>query len=305
MSRLLLIGFLGLLGCAGLAGCTRSPEATQAPVAEVADGTPRAVTSADGVEIQYRAWGRGETAVVLVHGWTCDSGYWSAQLEDLRARYTVVTLDLAGHGVSGHERSEWTMGHFGDDVAAVVAELPHEKVVLVGHSMGGPVVLEAAARIGPRVVGVIGVDTFKSIGEPPQSPERMAQRLQVFRDDFPGTTRVFVSQQFFRPGSDPQLVQKVANGMAAAPPDIAIAAIEGLNAMDYAAVLPSIRMPIVAINADYGEFTDVARIRQSAPAFRAVVLEGTGHFLMLEAPERFNPVLLQELAALTGEAEQA
>jgi pimeloyl-ACP methyl ester carboxylesterase len=68
--------------------------------------------------------------------------------------------------------------------------------------------------------------------------------------------------------------------------------------MDYAKVLPDVRVPVVAINSGLGQPADEARIRKSIPGFKAITLPGTGHFLMMEAPERFNPLLLQELAAL-------
>src|SRR5687768_13018221 len=62
----------------------------QAPAPQPADGSPRIATSADGVRIQYRVYGMGEPAVILVHGWSCDSNYWSAQLPALKERYTTV-----------------------------------------------------------------------------------------------------------------------------------------------------------------------------------------------------------------------
>lgn len=289
-----------------LAACSRNAETETSgasgpgPAAAArAEGAPQIVDSADGVHIEYRVYGRGEPAVVLVHGWACDSNYWSAQLAPLKARFTVVTVDLAGHGASGRNRSEWTMGRYGDDVAAVVRQIAVRDVVLVGHSMGGPVVLEAAQRIGDRVIGIIGVDTFKSIGQPPVPPALVEQRLQAFRADFVGATREFVTQSMFTADADPQLVRKIAADMALAPPEVAIGSIVGLNAMDFDAVLPAIKVPLIAINAAHGGPTDEARIREHAPGFRAVVLEGPGHFLMMEDPERFNAVLIEQIESLT------
>jgi pimeloyl-ACP methyl ester carboxylesterase len=52
-------------------------------------------------------YGHGEPALLLVHGWACDENYWHAQLDALKSRYTVVTIDLAGHGASGANRTDW------------------------------------------------------------------------------------------------------------------------------------------------------------------------------------------------------
>jgi len=105
--------------------------------------------SADQVHIEYHVYGKGEPAVILIHGWACDGNYWTAQIADLKAKYTTVTVDLAGHGASTSNRTDWSIGNFGEDVAAVARQLQNSKIVLVGHSMGAPVALEATPTVLP------------------------------------------------------------------------------------------------------------------------------------------------------------
>jgi pimeloyl-ACP methyl ester carboxylesterase len=293
-------------------GCSRedaspepsAPAASKEPPAPV-EGAPRIASTIDGVHIQYRVYGSGDPAVVLVHGWSCDSNYWSAQLDELKARYTVVTVDLAGHGASGKNRADWSLANYGEDVATVVRQIPNAKVVLVGHSMGGPVALQAASRIGDRVIGVIGVDTFKTIGLPTPTQEQLDKQLEAFRADFIGETRRFVTESFFTKDADPQFVRKVAEDMALSPPEVAIPSMASIYLMDYNSVLPQIQVPIVAINADIGRPTDEKRIRKEAPTFRATVIPNTGHFLMMERPDQFNPVLLSEIESLAATTQQS
>ncbi|MCC6172463.1 MAG: alpha/beta hydrolase [Gammaproteobacteria bacterium] len=303
-----------------VAACAREPAATPTPPAAdargameatppmpapaatvVNDGSPRIVDSPAGrVHIQYRVHGRGEPLVVLIHGWSCDSNYWQAQVADLKQRYTVATVDLAGHGGSGANRSDWSIAAFGADVAAVVETLKaHPKVVLVGHSMGGPVAVEAARRIGPRVVGVIGVDTFQWTGEPPPRAE-MERMLAGFEKDFIGTTRSFVDTTFFTKDADPTLRRRIADDMSQAPPAVAIPAMRGLVAWDAVTAMNAAAIPIVALNADLLGPTDEARIRREVPAFRAITVSGLGHFLMMEDPARFNPLLDAQIRALAS-----
>ncbi len=280
---------------------TPSPavSALEIPASEIAEGSPRIADSPGGVHIQYRVYGRGEPLVVLIHGWSCDSNYWSAQVADLKTRYTVATVDLAGHGGSGANRSDWSMTAFGADVAAVVAVLKdHPKVVLVGHSMGGPVAVEAARRIGARVVGVIGVDTLKNVGLPQPGAAETEQRLAAFEQDFIGSTRALVSATMFTPTSDPVLVRRIVDDMSQAPPGVAIPAIRQLNAWDGVGALKSLPVPVVAINADLNGVTDEARIRRFAPTFRAITVAGLGHFLMMEDPARVNPIIDAQIVAL-------
>jgi len=300
-------GVLALAISMALAGCGKketaaasAPAAANTPAIQ-AEGAPQIVTSADGVHIEYHVYGKGEPAVILVHGWACDGNYWQAQLAPLKAKYTVVTVDLAGHGASGRNRSDWSMGNFGEDVAAVARQIQNARIVLVGHSMGAVVALEATPRIGDRVIGIVALDSLKTIGQPPVSEAQIQARLKPFRDDFIAHTREFVTSSFFTPDANPAFVQKVAYDMSLEPADIAVAAMESLSRMDYAQVLPQIHVPVVAINSGLPPPTDTARIAKSLPGFRAITVEHTGHFLMMEAADRVNPLLIQEIDAMAAQ----
>lgn len=288
---------LGLLFVA-LSACGQQAAPPGSAAAGGAAGQgPRIATSADNVHIEYRVYGHGEPAVVLVHGWANDANYWHEQLDVLAARYTVVTLNLAGHGASGSNRSDWSIANYAQDVAAVARAIPNTRLVLVGHSMGAVVALAAVPLIGARVSGVIVVEALRSVGVPPLPPPQIELRLAPFRADFVGSTRSLVSGSLFPRSADPKLVQKVAYDMSLEPPAIGIASMRSLLSMDFASVLPAVHVPVYAINSDLLP-TDAARVRQSLPDFTLDVLDHTGHFLMLEAPARFNAVLMKDVAAL-------
>jgi pimeloyl-ACP methyl ester carboxylesterase len=302
MKRRLLVG--GALALILASACTRTQPPPAAPAAAApaqpaprAEGTPQIADSADGVHIEYQVYGHGEPAVVLVHGWSNNANYWNAQLDDLKAHYTVVTLNLAGHGASDRNRVDWSMANYASDVAAVAHEIPNRKIVLVGHAMGGVVALEAARMIGGRVIGIIAVDSLKSIGLPPMSKAQFEELVQPFRTDFIGHMHEFVGAYLFTKDADPVFVRKVADDMAHAAPQVAVPSLEAVYHYDFAA-LPDIRVPIIAINSDLHMPTDEARIRKYAPTFRSIVVPGAGHFLMMESPARFNPILLQAIASL-------
>lgn len=294
---------LAACGLALLSACARAP----APAAAVTkpasyDGRPRIADSAAGrVHIEYRVYGRGEPLIVLVHGWSCDSNYWMAQIKPLAAKYTVVTVDLAGHGASGANRSDWTMAAFGSDVAAAVNALPKAgPVILVGHSMGGPVVIEAAHQLGARVLGVIGVDTFQQIGLPMATMVERKKQVAGFEKDFIGSTRAFVAASLFRKDADPLFMRRIADDMSQEPPEVGIGALRGFFNWNGAPAMSSLSLPIVAINSDLHGVTDAARIAKLVPKFRLVTIPGTDHFLMMEHPEKFNPELLRQIESLTA-----
>ena len=125
-------------------------------------------TSRDGVRIEYAIGGEGGPTLVFIHGWTCDRSYWSEQLPYFVRGHKVIAVDLAGHGASGAERDDYTMRSFGEDVAAAVGD--EESVILIGHSMGGPVALQAARLLGDRVLGIVAVDSLNDTGGPVPEP---------------------------------------------------------------------------------------------------------------------------------------
>ncbi len=244
--------------------------------------------SYDGTEIVYDVHGVGPPTLVLVHGWSCDRSYWSAQVASLTRNYRIVTLDLAGHGESGASRSAWTIAGFGSDVASVVSDLDTYSVILIGHSMGGDVILEAARQLPGRVRGMMWVDTYTQLSEFP-SVEQVRSRMAPFRAHFADETRAFV-RRMFSSSADPFLVERVAADMSAAPPDIALAAMEAAwtFGLTVPRMLHDLGVPLVAINPEVPP-TDVDSMRRNS--VEVVLMSGVGHFPMMEDPEHFNDCL--------------
>ncbi len=260
-----------------------------------------ATMSEDGTAIRYATYGDGDTALVFVHGWSCDQSYWREQIQPFQRDYAVVTLDLGGHGQSSSSRTDWSIGNFAEDVIAVAARLEGKPLVLVGHSMGGPVVVEAARRLGPRVMAVIGVDTLRT---PTAEPTPQAAAMQIFNqspDDFPSWTEAFVRQSFFTEQSPKALVEQIARDMAAADSAIANASGIGLITFDSAAALRGLGpTPLILINASY-QPSDAAGLKSLHRNSRIVELNDTGHFPMLESPNRFNATLQSVLNEITSD----
>ncbi|MEJ0084864.1 MAG: alpha/beta hydrolase [Pseudomonadota bacterium] len=304
--RKILLAFFAVSAAVSLFACSRQqpPTPAAAPAAEdksgPSEGAPRIAIAPDGVHVQYRMYGKGEPALVFIHGWSCDSNYWREQVPLFKQKYTLVTVDLAGHGGTDGNRSDWTMARFGQDVATALAAVPNQQLILVGHSMGGNVAIEAARLLKGRVIGIIGVDTFKSIGAPLPTRAQVDAIIKPFEADFIGNTRSIVSEHFFAANADPQLKQKIAYDMSLSPPRVGIPALRAILEYDFAEPLKDVSVPIVAINSDLGEPVNEVRIRKLLPKFRQVILAGDGHFLMMEDPARFNPALEKEVEALLG-----
>jgi pimeloyl-ACP methyl ester carboxylesterase len=292
-----------------VSGCSQKeaappPATAAAPAASPADaeGAPRIAIAPDGVHVQYRVYGSGEPTLVFIHGWSCDSNYWREQVPVFRQHHTVITVDLAGHGGTDGNRTEWSIRNFGQDVATALAAVPAQQIIFVGHSMGGPVAIEAARKLGKRVIGIIGVDTFNSVGAPAPNKAQVDALLKSFEADFIGTTRKFVTEHLFPPGADRELANKVAYEMSLSPPRLAVPSLRAVLEYEFTGPLQDIAVPIVAIDSDLGEPVNEARIRKVLPKFHATVIIGVGHFLMMEDPARFNAALESEIQALGGPA---
>jgi pimeloyl-ACP methyl ester carboxylesterase len=130
----------------------------------------------DGTAVHYLRWGaRGAPGIVLVHGGAAHAHWWDHVAPMLAGEYSVVALDLSGHGDSGR-RERYPTETWADEVVAVAE---HAGItgppVVVAHSMGGWVAITAAAIHGDRLAGIVDLDAPVSR----QAPEEQAAREGV------------------------------------------------------------------------------------------------------------------------------
>jgi pimeloyl-ACP methyl ester carboxylesterase len=279
MTRRVLAAVCLLTAALVLASCRRGPRDLTAP-------------SADGLRIAYHVEGRGNPTLVFVHCWSCDRSYWSAQVPVFSKTHRVVTVDLAGHGASEQVRKAWTMEAFGADVAAVLKEENLKNVILIGHSMGGEVVLEAARLAPKRVIGIVGVDTFQDLTQT-ISPDQIEGFLASFRTNFAGRTEEFV-RAMFPASADPALVAKIAKAMASGSPRVGLGALESSWRYRPEETLKSLRIPIKGINSDLWP-VNVDRNRTLVPRYSVKIMKGFGHFIQIEDPAAFNRLLRESI----------
>ncbi len=284
--------------CAPLSACFQEPAdepvvATEPEKTFLQTHAPEsAVNSFDGVHIFYDDRGQGDKTLVLVHGWNCDRLYWQLQLDFLAENFRVVSIDLAGHGDSGTNRAAWSIAGFGSDVVAVVEKLDLRNVTLVGHSMGGPVVLDAANKLGSRVERVIGVDTLRN----PDTSMPAAQVTAVLDNmetDYAATVQSIVAT-FFVADTHARIRDFVVRDMSSSEPAVGIGALLALNAYDPMPALASLEVPLVLINSDY-QPTDSELLNSQVKDFRLQEMTGVGHFVMLEDPDGFVIQLLEAM----------
>lgn len=247
------------------------------------------VPAKDGVPIFYSVQGKGEPALVFVHCWSCDHNLWENQVPVFAKSHQVVTVDLPGHGEAGQGRKVWSIESYADDVNTVMGKLNLKRVILVGSSMGGPIVLEATRREPGRVVAIVPVDTLHDV-ESKVPPEQLQAVLKQLRADYKTSVTGFLNQFFFSPTTPAAVKERIIRETTSRPPELALTILEEIFKYDAALALKEVKVPIRAINADRNP-TNLEVNRKYAPQFDVAIVKGSGHYPMLEQPERFNELL--------------
>jgi len=254
----------------------------------------------DGVTIVYSAAGRGDTALVFIHGGLADRSFFTDQLKAFAGRYRVIALDLAGHGESGANRTKWGIPEFGADVKAVVDAEKLKRVILFGNSLGGPTAIEAALLLGERVIGVVGIDTFQSL-DYRITAEEARQRAEAFRNDYSGSLKQMV-RSLFHLDADPALLADIERRMSKSSPEAAYSMFISMAGYDQAGPARKLTVPLRAINGDLYP-TDIQAVRKAKSDFDAKVMKHMGHYPMLERPDEFNRLVaavVEELSRPSG-----
>ena len=276
-----------------LTGCDRASD-------KIAPAAAAKVRATDGVEIAYDVRGKGDIALVFIHGWAGDRSFWCEQLDAFAGDYRVVSVDLAGHGESKADRTVWSVASLAGDVRAVAEKLDLKKVILVGHSLGGPVALDAARLMPGRILAVVGADTLHN-AEMEYTQQMVDQALAAFSADFQQTMTAFVRSMF---PEDPNsaVADWVVSKACSANQKAVLAIIRETPNLDIKRSFSAAKIPIRCINvAPYPPTNTETRIETNRKYadFDALLMQGVGHFPMLERPKEFNSNLRKILADLT------
>jgi pimeloyl-ACP methyl ester carboxylesterase len=248
----------------------------------------------DGVGLVYEVAGTGEPAMVFVHGWTSDRSCVAPQAAHFSRSHRCVSMDLRGHGESDAPEQEYTIEGFAEDVGAICDELRVTDAVLVGHSMGGAIVLAMSMMRPDLARAVVLLDP--AILFPPEAQALMRQTAQVFAA--PGglaALRAFFEGQFFLPSSDPALKTRVTEAGLKTPQHVIGSALANLAGFDSASALKKLSKPLLYIGAEPA-IANPERVREFAPHAVTAKTAGSGHFHQLEVPEQVNSMLERFLA---------
>jgi pimeloyl-ACP methyl ester carboxylesterase len=246
----------------------------------------------DGIKIHSTVAGKGPKTVILVHGWTCDETTWNSQVPELSKEYRVITLDLPGHGQSGAPKDgKFSMDLFARAVEAVRKDSKADRVVVVGHSMGTPVVIQYARLFPQHTAGLVFVDGVVNIPANPGSGGFKPPDPSTMSGPDGLKLRETTIRSMFSASTTPDMQKHILSMMLAAPESTAVGAMQATFDPAYwkGDVFTE---PVLGLYADHSRSGDRAYMKTHFPNMDYQEIAGTGHFLMLEKPEEFNRRLI-------------
>ena len=222
--------------------------------------------------------------VVFLHAAAGDGTHFAAQLQHVRRTRRALAVDLRGHGRSPPAAS-FAVEAAAGDVAAALDTRGVSRFVLVGHSWGGAVAVALAGAEPGRVAGLLLLD--------PASDGRLIPRqvadgfMRSLETDYDATTRTYWASLLAH--ARPPVRERLMREIALAPPTAVVGTLASLLTFDPMTPLGRYRGPRRAVITPLGDRPDA--YHALVPGLPVTRIEGTGHWLQLDAPERVNAIL--------------
>ncbi len=265
----------------------------------------------NGTRLYYGCTGAGAPPLVFVHGFGCASEDWRPQAEAFGTRHMVIACDLRGHGASPGEPESCDIETFGADIAALLRAVNLSGAVLVGHSMGTRVVLQACLDAPDRVAGVVLVDGSFQAAAGERAEEDLRRRLAS--GGYAAFAQGLFEQMFFAPSAMADRICERAGRWPEAVGAALFPKMVGWDARHMATALGRVGVPLLVIQSTMitperkrvplaagASSPWLEMVRSRAPNARIEIVPGVGHFTMLEAPDAVNRLLAEFIAGVAG-----
>lgn len=255
--------------------------------------------SFDGARIAYAVTGEGPALVRAPHWLThleyeAESPLWRPFIKELSRSYTLVRMDARGCGLSERDPAEFSFAHYANDLEAVIDAAGIERFSLFGHSQGGAIAVEYAARHPQRVAHMVLLGAYArgwhKRGLPPERIEELEAQMKLVevgwgRED--AAYRTMFSAQFIPGGTLEQLNSLSELQRRSAPPENAVRLIRSFFVIDVTQPAQRVRCPTLVLHGRRDRrvaFAEGVELASLVPGARLVPLDSENHILLEQEP---------------------
>lgn len=187
----------------------------------------------------------------------------------------------------------WTIENFSKDIISIIDREQLKNLILIGHSIGREIALEAATSIPDKIIGIIGVDNFKNIGMTvtEENITGVQPYIKKFMSNYTTMAKDMVKENIR--SKDTAISNRIINDYITADPRIAVPVLMNLfpKAADAKNKLPELQFPLRIIMCSYSHFDSTAFAKYCKNGYEIITIDNSGHFPMLEEPQKFNEAL--------------
>ncbi|MTI41092.1 alpha/beta fold hydrolase [Fulvivirga lutimaris] len=270
---------------------------------EVSSITTHIAVENKGIPIDYKESGDGNYTLIFIHGWCINDSYWTHQVDALKSDYKIITLNLPGFNGTDTTRNDWSIEAYASDVNALIEQLQLKNVVLIGHSMGGEIILETALY-NKNVIALIGIDNFKDMGH--EMSEEMQEGINEFfallESNYKEISKAFAESNLFSNSTDSLVRARVIADFQSADSIVAIASLKNLfdYSFDEMSKLEKLNQKLYLINSNTSP-TNLDPMINAGVKCELFEIDSAGHYPMIENPQEFNSLLAQVLNKIINE----
>lgn len=245
--------------------------------------------------VHYEVFGRGQQ-VLFLHGWLGSWRYWFPTMEYVAQHFRTYSFDFWGFGESRRQRTHESVQNYSDQVIRFLDELGIDRVILVGHSMGGMVALKTAINHPDRITRVAAVGA-------PVDGESLSWLLKLI--DWPLLAGVFASQAWLRrymfqrflgETNDPEIHEVLDDSVKSSRTTL-WRAVGSMLRTDLRPDLPRLIVPTLVVHGGRDEIVNPNQIGlfENIGTAQTILMPESRHFPFLDEAELFNDVLLRFL----------
>lgn len=258
--------------------------------------------TAKGIEFYYRVHGDGEP-VLLIAGFGCDHTIWTRVAPGLAARHQVIVFDNRGIGRTISPNVSTDVSQLAHDTAEMLDALGVGPTHVVGHSLGGMIAQELALS-RPELVRSLAVLSSSARLDARGRAVITSWGNLPFRVDAATLTQlivpwIYTSRFFEKPGAVAQIIDQIMANPYPPKPEVLYAQSQAITGFDTSNRLDRIDCPTLVLTGREDILVPVAlseRLARGIRGAKLVVLEGTGHGLLVESPDAVIAALLDFLS---------